>query len=123
MVAPVVPGLTDEEMPGILRAARDAGACRAGYIVLRLPGIVATLFEEWVHREFPMRASAVMSRIRSVRNGRLNSPEFGVRMSGTGPWAKLFRQIFRTTTRRLGIDGAPDPLATHCFRRRQGELF
>lgn len=123
MVAPVIPGLTDEEMPAILEAAREAGAQRAAYIVVRLPGTVSHLFEEWLKREYPDRAAKVINRVRSLREGKLNHSDFGVRMRGTGQWAELFSRLFRMTTDRLGFDRQGPPLNAGHFRRRQGELF
>ena len=123
MVAPVVPGLTDEEMPAILKAAREAGARWASYIVMRLPGAVDGIFREWLEREYPNRVNRVMNRVRQLRGGRPNDPRFGTRMSGTGQWAELFNQLFRKTASRLGYDSEHPPAPTHHFRRSQGELF
>lgn len=123
MVAPVIPGLTDEEMPAILEAAAAAGARRAGYIVLRLPGVVEPLFAEWLRREHPLRAGKVLARVRSLRGGRLNDSRFGVRMRGEGPWAEVFRRMFHMTVRRLGLNAVEEPLSTAHFRRDQLSLF
>src|SRR5439155_5868655 len=88
MVAPVIPGLTDHEAPAILRAAADAGAMAAYYVVLRLPLGVKDLFADWLDRHFPGRGEKVLGRIRGARGGRLNDPRFGSRMRGEGPWAE-----------------------------------
>lgn len=112
MIAPVVPGLTDEEMPAILEAAHEHGAASAGYIVLRLPGPVAPIFVEWVGREYPLRASKIMSRIRSIRKGKMNDADFGVRMRGTGQWADLFSRMFAMTAGRLGMNQPRPQLET-----------
>src|SRR6185503_13840138 len=63
MVAPVIPGLTDHEMPAILMAAAEAGARSAGYVVLRLPFGVAPLFEDWLTRHVPDKKEKVLGRI------------------------------------------------------------
>jgi len=123
LVAPVIPGLTDDEMPAILERAAEAGATRAAYLVLRLPGPVEAIFLEWLERERPMRYARVTGRLRSLRNGRMNDTRFGKRMTGEGPWAPVFRRLFHMTATRLGLNGADEPLATDLFRRRQGELF
>jgi DNA repair photolyase len=123
MAAPVIPGLTDEEMPAILEAAYEHGARRAGYIVVRLPGAVLPIFQEWVQREYPLRAGGILSRIRSLRGGQMNDPQFGVRMRGTGHWAELMNRMFKMTTNRLGMNLPRPPLETAHFRRSQGELF
>jgi DNA repair photolyase len=118
MVAPVIPGLTDHEVPRILEAARDAGACGASMTVVRLPHAVAPLLEAWLREHFPERREKVLSRIRSMRGGRLNDPAFGSRMRGDGPFAEGIRGLFAAACRRLGLgDGGP-ALSTRAFRRR-----
>src|SRR5690606_38252495 len=80
MVAPVIPGLTDHEMPAILEAAAAAGATRAGRIMLRLPLELAPLFERWLDEHRPHRQGKMLSRLHSLPGGRLNDPRFGSRM-------------------------------------------
>ena len=104
MVAPVIPAITDHEMEDILEASRDAGARRAGYIVLRLPYEVNDLFQDWLKQHFPDRAAHVMSLIRDMRGGRDNDPRFGSRMRGTGPIAQLLQSRFKIACSRLGIN-------------------
>lgn len=87
MVAPVVPAITDHEMPAILRAARDAGAVSAGFVVLRLPWAVAPLFERWLDEHFPDRKEKVLNRIRDIRGGKLYDPQWRVRQRGKGIFA------------------------------------
>ena len=119
-VAPLVPGLTDEEMPAILQAAADAGAQAAGYSVLRLPGAVEDLFVDWLEMHFPDRKARVLRRMRSLRAGTLDEAAFGTRMRGRGIWADTFRQMFAVATRKTGLDGALPPLSTDAFRRLRG---
>ena len=116
-VAPVIPGLTDEELPAILAAAASAGATAAGYILLRLPHAVAPLFSRWLSDHVPDRAEKVMNRIRACRSGRLNDPRFGSRMKGQGIFAEQVEALFRVESRRLGLEGARRPLSTQAFRR------
>src|SRR5205085_432014 len=77
MVAPVIPGLTDHEAPAILRAAADAGAVTAHYVVLRLPLAVKDVFAGWLARHFPERVGKVLGRVRDTRGGKLNDSRFG----------------------------------------------
>jgi len=127
MVAPVVPAITDHEMPKILEAAAAAGATSAGYVVLRLPGAVAGLFEEWLERHFPDRKEKVLNRIRDLRGGRLYDPRFGSRMRGEGLFADQIRTTFDTFKRRYSLDQPRPELSTAAFRRperdRQLRLF
>ncbi|HEX5758122.1 MAG TPA: PA0069 family radical SAM protein [Thermoanaerobaculia bacterium] len=117
LVSPVVPGLTDHEMPGILAAAREAGAVSARFLPLRLPGAVAELFQQWLAEHYPDRRDKVLNRIRSLRGGRLNDPRFGSRMQGEGIFAEQMRALFETSCRRLGFPEQGPELSTAAFRR------
>ncbi len=117
MVAPIVPGLTDHEIPRILEAAAAAGATFAGYTLVRLPGAVAGLFEGWLAEHFPDRKERVLNRVRDLRGGRLNESRFGHRMHGVGPIAEHIRGLFNQTRRRLGLDQRSYELSTAAFRR------
>jgi DNA repair photolyase len=117
-VAPVVPGLTDHELPAIMEAAAEAGAMWAGYIVLRLPHGVKELFERWLEQHFPERREKVLNRVRELRRGRLYDSRYSVRGRGEGPWAKQLRALFDLSRARLGLDGPP-VLSTEAFVRSQ----
>lgn len=117
MVAPVVPGLTDHEIPAILQAARDAGARGAGYIMLRLPYAVKELFERWAERHFPDRKDKILNRVRELRDGRLYDPTFGVRMRGVGVFADQIELLFDTTVRKLGFNQDRYRISGDAFRK------
>jgi len=121
MVSPVIPGLTEHEMPAILKAAAHAGAQFAGYTLLRLPMAVAGLFQDWLTHHFPDRKEKILDRIRATRSGRLNDSRFGVRMSGEGNAAEMIAQVFRTTCRRSGLNQRPWPVSAAAFRRPKPE--
>lgn len=120
LLAPLIPGLNDEEIPDILEAAAQRGARFAGYVVLRLPGAVEDIFVDWVEEHFPNRKRRILNRLRSLRDGRLNNSEFGRRMRGEGEWASIYRQLFREARRDADLrTGGPD-LATERFRHLSG---
>lgn len=121
MVGPVIPGLTDHELPAILRAAAEAGATQAGYIVLRLPHGVAPLFERWLETHVPDRKEKVLNRIRSLRGGKLNDPRFGVRMRGTGVFADGIQALFDLGIRGTGLNRRSYSLSTAAFRSGRSE--
>jgi DNA repair photolyase len=125
MVAPVIPGLTDHEIPAILARAADAGASFAAYTMLRLPHGVAALFEGWLERCVPDRAAKVLGRIRDVRNGAIDDSCFGTRMRGRGPVADLVRDVFDLARGRAGLAEDGPALSTDAFRRpaAQRRLF
>ena len=116
MVAPIIPGLTEHEIPSILKAAAQSGARSAGYTVVRLPLAVAGLFETWLEQHFPDRKNKVLDRIRATKGGRLNDSRFGVRMSGEGNAAEMIGQIFRAACRRAGLNRVPWPVKASAFR-------
>jgi DNA repair photolyase len=125
MAAPLIPGLTDHELPAILGAAKDAGAQFAGYTIVRLPMAVGDVFAGWLERHFPERKEKVLARIREAHDGRLNDTRFKKRMAGDGEVSAAVRELFHVTTRRLGINGKPPKLSTEKFRRpgEQPQLF
>src|SRR5205807_4843672 len=75
MVAPIIPAITDHEMPKILKAVADAGGTTAGFVVLRLPWAVAPLFEKWLEEHYPDRKEKVMNRVRELREGKHYDPQ------------------------------------------------
>lgn len=128
MFAPVIPVLNDPEMETVLTRAAEAGAISAGYVMLRLPHEVKQLFRTWLQTHYPLKASHVMNRVRDIRGGRDNDPEFASRMRGTGIYAAIIEQRFRAICERLGLNRTEVPLETSLFRRtakqkNQMELF
>jgi len=125
LIAPVIPGLNDAEIPALLAAAKEAGARSAGFTLLRLPLTVAPVFREWLEREQPGHAAKVIERLREARSGRLNDPEFGSRMRGIGERADRIADLFRLFRKRHGLDfDLPplDPSRFHPPRPTTGQL-
>jgi DNA repair photolyase len=121
MVAPIIPGLTDHEVPKILEASANAGAQFAGYTIVRLPWAVAPLFEHWLEEHFPDRKEKVLGRIRHLRGDRLNNSEWHTRMTGEGIFAEQIASLFEVGCRRAGI-GERSKLLTTAFRRTTEQL-
>ena len=116
-VAPIIPGLTDTDVAGILQRAGEAGASHAGLTLLRLPGAVEPLFEAWLEAHVPLRKDRVLNRIREVHAGKLDDPVFGRRMRGTGRYAEQVRDLFHLARRRAGIPDTQPQLETNAFWR------
>lgn len=122
ILGPVIPFINDQELESILDAAANAGAERASWIMLRLPLELDELFQDWLERHFPQRATHVLNRIRDLRGGKTYDSRFGERMTGTGPYADLIRQRFNRKARALGLGRhEAEPLRTDLFRRPCGE--
>ncbi|HEV8378926.1 MAG TPA: hypothetical protein VGP99_08750 [Tepidisphaeraceae bacterium] len=122
MVAPVIPGLTDEEMPAILKAAADAGAITAGYLPVRLPFAVKELFEKWLEEHLPDRKDKVLNRIRAIRDGKLNDSNFHTRMRGHGVFAEQLKNMFDIASRQAGIPFKHLELSTAAFRAPAAQM-
>lgn len=116
MVAPLIPGLTDVEMPAILQAAREAGAAWAGYVLLRLPYGVKDIFLAWLDEHEPSKKDRIIDRLRQCRGGKLYDPRWGIRGRGTGFMAEQIGQLFRVTAKRLGFAEDLPPLNAAHFR-------
>jgi DNA repair photolyase len=120
LVAPVIPGLNDAEIPAIVEAARAAGARGAGMVLLRLPHGLVSLFEAWLEREVPEKKARVLARLRGTRGGAMNDPRFGARMRGTGAYADQLRALFDLACTRAGLSRSRAELSGAAFRRRGG---
>lgn len=107
-VAPLIPGLGEAGMVPLLEAAAAAGARGASLIYLRLPGSVKQVFEERVREVLPLRADAILKKVRRARGGALYDSRFGHRHRGEGPEAGAAEALFAATVRRLGLDRDAD---------------
>lgn len=122
LVSPVIPGLTDHEMPALLAEAARAGATFARFAILRLPHAVAELFDDWLARHYPARREKVLARIRDIRGGRLDDSRFGTRMRGEGVFALQIADLFEVSCRRANLRTETPRLSVASFRRRFGQL-
>lgn len=125
-VAPMIPGLNDNEIPEILQTASQHGASHAGYIMLRLPFSVKEIFITWIKNEFPDRANKIINNIRNMRDGKLDNSEFGERFSGKGEMAEAIKNLFEISCRKYQLNKRPYNLSTEYFRgyaNKQMELF
>jgi DNA repair photolyase len=120
LLAPVIPGLTDHEIPALVEAAAGAGATSATCVVLRLPHAVAPLFVQWLATHFPDRKEKVLNRLRALHGGRLYEAGFGKRMAGEGVFAEQIERMFDVARRKAGIPGHGPELSVSSFRRPAG---
>jgi len=120
LVAPIIAGLNETEIPAIIKAAVQAGAQRASYTHLRLPYGVAPLFEQWLDQHLPTKKEKVLNRVRSMRGGQLNESQFGKRMRGEGIFAEQIAALFKLACRQAGLVNTPLALSTDAFRRPLG---
>ncbi len=107
LLAPVIPMLNDHEIETLLSAAHQNGAMEAGYVMIRLPHEVETLFHNWLDIHYPLKAARIMNRIRDLHDGKTYDARFGQRMTGSGIYAKLIKQRFDKAVQRLGFTGMP----------------
>jgi DNA repair photolyase len=119
MLAPLIPGLTDNEVPTILQAAKDAGARGASFVMVRLPYAVAPIFLAWLQQHRPLAAGRVEALIRDMRGGKLYRSQFGTRMRGTGSYADGIEKTFEVFVKKLGLDEPWPELDVSQFRPPQ----
>jgi DNA repair photolyase len=115
--APMIPALTDAEAPAIGAAAARAGAMFSGYVALRLPFAVKALFEQWLEQHYPDKKNKILNRVRAIRGGKLNDPQFNSRMRGEGIYADQMAKLFDLARRRSGISERWPKLTMEHFRR------
>lgn len=111
MVSPIIPGLSDRDVPAILKQAAQAGAQWACHSALRLPGSVESVFISRLTEAMPLRVWRILGRLRDIRGGKLNNPQFGQRMRGTGRYWESVKQLFEINAKQAGLEGPPPPPA------------
>jgi len=125
LAAPMIPALNDAELEAILAASKEAGATTAGYVALRLPHELKTLFREWLETHVPAKARHVMSLVTEMHGGKEYDAQWGRRQTGTGRYAEVLRIRFELACKRLGFRprGMTGKLDTTLFRKpaRHGE--
>ena len=117
LIAPIIPGLTSEELVPIMKAAAQAGAVSAGYTMVRLNGTIAEIFSDWIRKTFPDRADKVLNQIAAAHGGSLSDNRFGTRMKGEGQLAESIRRLFYLAHDRYMPAVLPQPLNTALFKR------
>jgi DNA repair photolyase len=122
LMAPVIPGLNDHEMPALLAAVARAGALDGHCVPLRLPWAVAPLFEQWLERHRPDAKEKVLSRVQSMRGGKMNDPRFGSRMRGEGFYAEQLHALFALAKRKANFTASVPELSTASFRVPTAQL-
>ena len=123
MCAPVIPGLTDHEIPKVLKAVADAGAKYAGYTTVRLNGEIGKIFEDWLHQAYPDRANKIWHSIQSCHAGKVNNSEFGNRMRGSGELAQIIRDSFKLHCKRNKLNENPFAFdLTHFAKNKEKQL-
>jgi DNA repair photolyase len=121
-IAPVIPGLNDEEIPAILKEASARGAVFAGYIMLRLPYAVKDLFLRWLKTEFPDRERKIINKIMEMRDGKLNESEFGTRFSAKGELAETIHSLFELSCKKYGLNRKKVVLRKDLFKKPNNQL-
>ncbi|MEL6534266.1 MAG: PA0069 family radical SAM protein [Bacteroidota bacterium] len=117
MAAPIIPGINNQEIPSLIKAASEAGALTVGYTMVRLNGNVGALFEDWLRKNFPDRAEKVWHQIQGLHGGKVNSSEFGARMRGQGQIAESIHQLFALNKRKYFAHQQMPAYNLKAFRR------
>jgi DNA repair photolyase len=122
MVAPVIPGLTSEDIPKVMKAAHEAGAKSSAYIILRLNGAVGPIFEDWARKHFPDRADRILHQVAECHGGKISDSRFGKRMRGEGNIAQSIKQLFDVSKRKYFGENTLEKLNCDLFIRGGGQL-
>jgi DNA repair photolyase len=125
-IAPVIPGLNDDQMADILVRARQAGAQEAFYSIVRLSGSVEPVFLERISAQYPDRIKKITNRLKDMRGGKLNSSVFFERHEGQGSYAEMLEQLFKTSKRKAGFPEIAEQPSRTTFQRptpQQVSLF
>jgi DNA repair photolyase len=121
LVAPIIPGLNDDEIETIVAECAARGARSVRYVLLRLPHEIKDLFREWLEAHEPLKAGRVMSLIRSMRGGKDYDSRWRTRQTGEGVYAKLLARRFELALKKHGLSGIElPPLRTDLFRPPSG---
>jgi DNA repair photolyase len=121
MVAPIIPGLNDSEIPAIIRSAAEAGASHAAYTIVRLNGSIGPIFTDWIQQAFPDRADKVLNQIADCHGGQLNDSRFGTRMRGEGKFAEAINKLFGMSLRRYMAGRSMKPYNYNHFCTKAGK--
>ena len=125
-IAPIIPGLNDDDIPELLDRAYGAGARTATYSLLRLSGSLEPVFLDRIGEAFPERIGKITNRLREVRGGTLTESRFFTRQAGQGPYWEVIEQLFALAKRRAGFPEDNMSAIPQTFRRpgvEQGSLF
>ncbi len=117
MVAPIKPGLTDHEIPEVIKAVTERGALSAHYTIVRLNGSIGEIFTDWVHKAFPERAEKILNQIADCHGGQLNDGRYGTRMRGEGKIAEAIANLFRISKNKYMVGREWPPLNINAFKR------
>lgn len=117
MNAPIIPGLTHQEIPEILRNSANAGAQGAAYTILRLNGVVGEITRDWLEKNFPDRTDKIWNQVRDIHGGKVSDSTWGRRLTGTGNYARIIQDLFTVSYKKYFSDRSMPPLNTGRFRR------
>jgi DNA repair photolyase len=121
MLAPIIPGLNDHEIPELIKRAAWKGASSAAYTIVRLNGAIGAIFEDWIQKAYPDRAEKVLNQIASCHGGHLNDSVFGRRMTGEGKFAEAIADLFRLSKHKYLAGRSMKPFDTSHFCTRAGK--
>ena len=123
MTAPIIPGLTSHEIPGLIKTAAENGASVAGYTIVRLNGSIAEVFKDWLYKNFPDRADKVWHQISDCHGGQVNDSRWGTRTRGEGKIAESIRSLFKMSVKKYMKGGDKFEYDTEGFSKNRQEIF
>ncbi len=122
MASPIIPGLNDQDLLPVMKAAAEAGARRISYTIVRLNGAISEVFEVWLRKTMPDRADRILHLTAQAHGGRLNSSRWHERLKGEGPIAQMLEKTFQAGLRKYFSHIPPLPPYNLSAFRRGGQL-
>ncbi len=123
LIAPIIPGLNDHEIPEILKRCSESGASSAKYVLIRLNEGVKDLFYEWLNFHYRDRSAKVKKQIKSLHSGKDNSSDFFNRLGGTGKYALYISSMFNCYAKKYNLNTSLGALNSNDFlTNKKGQL-
>lgn len=116
-IAPIIPGLNEQDIPELLERARQAGATKAMASLVRLSGPVSDVFFDRLGQAYPERVAKIAHRIKEVRGGALNDSNFFSRHRGEGTYWEVIVRLYEVAARKAGFSPFKEETVPATFRR------
>lgn len=100
-MAPIIPGLNNHEVFDLVKEVAAQGAKTVSYIMVRLNGQIADIFEKWVCEKYPDRSDKILNQIRATHSGTLNESRWKTRMKGEGRYAEQVKQMVELARKKF----------------------
>ncbi len=120
-MAPIIYGINSDEIFDLAKEVGARGAHSLSYIMVRLNGSIASIFEEWVNKTFPERAGKILNQIKDTHGGTLNESRYKTRMKGEGKLAEQIADVFKVACHKFIPAQQIAPVDFTLFEKHQSD--